>query len=97
MLMQDPTTLLNSLRRPHMLIRAARLAMVDYRRNASLRRLLPGEPTPGPGHALQPLAEAEEMLDQLRREGGAAYSVGRHIELLAALIVEARLARRPAA
>ncbi|NNL36444.1 MAG: hypothetical protein HKP35_11540, partial [Silicimonas sp.] len=37
------------------------------------------------------LAEDEATMNEERRTGGAAYSVARHIELLVAMIVEARL------
>lgn len=90
--MTDPQTLMSSLRRPRLLVRAARLGLLDYNRTRSLRRLFPGETTPGPGQAFFTLAERESSLDQSRRNGEAAYSVARHIELLVALIDEARLA-----
>ena len=90
--MTDPQTVLKSLRRPRLLVRAARLGLVDYNRTRSLRRLMPGETPPSPGQAFAFLAEHEAAIDQIRREGAASYSVARHIELLVALIEEARLA-----
>ena len=90
--MTDPQTLLTALRRPRLLVRAARHGLPDYNRNRCLRRLMPGEATPRPGQAFETLVEREEAIDQTRREGAAAYSVARHIELLIALIDEARLA-----
>lgn len=97
--MTNPQTLISSLRRPRLLVRAARLGLQEYSRKRSLRRLFPGEATPGPGQAFHVLAEREHLVDQSRRNGDAAYSVARHIELLIALIDEARLAaqRRPQA
>ena len=38
--------------------------------------------------------EHEAALDQIRRDGAAAYSAARHVELLVALMDEARLAIR---
>ncbi len=90
--MIDPQEILKSLRRPRLLVRAARHGLSDYRRDRFLRRLLPGEVVPQPGQALARLAEREAAMDQNRREGGATYSVARHIEILVALIEEARLA-----
>ena len=90
--MIDPQEILNTLRRPRLLVRAARHGMADYNRESTLRRLLPGEALPQPGQALAKLAEREALLNQTRRDGGAAYSAARHIELLVALIEEARLA-----
>jgi hypothetical protein len=90
--MTDPISLMNSLRRPRLLVRAARLGIQDYNRDRCLRRLYAGEVPPKPGLAFEALVERELALDQIRREGSAAYSVARHIELLIALIEESRLA-----
>ena len=90
--MSDPMTVLNSLRRPRLLVRAARLGLPEYNRARSLRRLMPGETPPPPGQAFIQLIDHEAAIDQLRRDGAASYSVVRHIELLVALIDEARLA-----
>ena len=49
---------------------------------------------PTPAKAVSRLLAAEDEMDALRREGGASYSVTRHIELLVALIAEARLLPR---
>ena len=97
--MTDPQSLLSSLRRPSLLVRAARHGAADYNRDRLLRRVLPGEMPPGPGLAFERLAEREAEIDLARREGGAAYSLARHVEALVALIEEARLAllRQPAA
>ena len=90
--MIDPQEILQTLRRPRLLVRAARLGLGDYNRDRSLRRLLPGETPPRPGQAFARLAEHEAVIDQTRRDGGAAYSAARHVEILVALIDEARLA-----
>lgn len=90
--MTDPQTIISSLRRPRLLVRAARLGLQDYSRDRCLRRLMPGETPPRPGQAFQALFEREREINETRREGSAAYSVARHIELLIALIDEARLA-----
>ena len=90
--MIDPQTYLTSLRRPRLLVRAARLGLPEYSRARSMRRLLPGEPAPLPGQAFARLVEHEAALDQIRREGAASYSASRHVELLVALMDEARLA-----
>lgn len=90
--MTEPMELLRSLRRPRLLVRAARHGLADYNRDRSLRRLLPGEALPPPGHGFWRLAEREAAIEAIRCEGAAAYSAARHIELLAALMDEARLA-----
>ncbi len=97
--MADPLSYLQTLCRPKLLVRAARIGLCDYNRDRSLRRIFPGAPLYAPGHAFDALVEREEALDAIRREGAAAYSAARHVEILAALINEARLAdvRRMAA
>ncbi|MDA8585981.1 DUF6477 family protein [Rhodobacteraceae bacterium] len=90
--MTDPQTYIASLRRPRLLVRAARLGLADYNRDRWLRRLMPGEATPRPGQAFHALAEREDIMNQSRLNGDAAYSVARHIELLIALIDESKLA-----
>ena len=90
--MFDPQATLSSLRRPSLLVRAARLGLQDYNREICLRRLMPGETIPRPGHAFATLVERENFVNETRRAGDATYSIARHIELLIALIDEARLA-----
>lgn len=91
--MRDPMEFLQSLRRPRLLVRAARHGLVDFNRDRCLRRLLPGEALPTPGRAFPRLAEREATIEESRIEGSASYSAARHVEILAALIVEARLAK----
>ncbi|MXQ07271.1 hypothetical protein GQ651_05370 [Alphaproteobacteria bacterium GH1-50] len=82
---------LAALRRPRLLVRAARHGTTDYDRARALPRLLdmPGQTTPE--HALSALIAAEAEVEDRRKGALATYSVARHIELLAALMVEARL------
>ncbi|MBD3787785.1 MAG: hypothetical protein IE922_12630 [Sphingomonadales bacterium] len=81
---------LGALRRPRLLIRAARFGQVDYSRNRDLRRLLQLPTAPGPEAALQALLLAEEDLETARRQGMAGYNLIRHIEVLIAMMAEAR-------
>jgi hypothetical protein len=89
--MPDPTDLLNSLRRPRLLVRAAHIGLEDYNRDRGLKRLLPQVAPATSSDVFMELIEREAELNDARRTGGAAYSVCRHVELLVALIVEARL------
>lgn len=95
--MTDPTLALRALRRPRLLIRAARFGLTDYRRDRDLARLVPGAPMPGPAQALCALIEKEAELEETRKSGRAGYSIARHVELLIAMMAEARLIPRPAA
>ena len=92
--MTDFRTLLADMRRPRLLIRAARFGVVDYRRDRDLQRLINASPRATPESALPQLFSAEQQLEETRRSGDAAYSVSRHIELLIAMIAEARLLPR---
>ena len=92
--MSDPMSRLASLSRPRLLVRAAKFGIAEFNRNRALRRLMPGEAPPAPGQAFEMLWEREDAMDTARREGTAHYSPARHIELLAALIHEARIAER---
>ncbi|MEO8243140.1 MAG: DUF6477 family protein, partial [bacterium] len=86
--MSDFRTLLANLRRPQLLIRAARCGLTDYRRERDLRRLLHAQPTPD--RAIRQLLSEEERMEAIRQSGEASYSVTRHIELLIALMAEVR-------
>jgi hypothetical protein len=89
--MPDVRALLSELRRPRLLIRAARLGLQDYRRDRDLRRLLPPAVPLTPEAAVPELLSEEARLEATRRLGGAQYSTSRHIALLIALLAEARL------
>jgi hypothetical protein len=92
--MNDFRALLADLRRPQLLIRAARCGLADYRRDRDLRRLLDAQPSPD--RAVRRLLSEEETMEATRRAGEAGYSVTRHIEVLIALMAEARLLPRAA-
>ncbi len=90
--MSDFRKVLSEMRRPSILMRAARLGLSDYNRNRWLKRLAPGETTPE--RILPRLLSAEEALEETRQRGDASYSIAQHIEVLIALLAEARLLRR---
>lgn len=94
--MTDFQAILRELKRPRLLIRAARLGITHYNRSRDLRRLVCGAVTPSPEAALKRLIDEEARLEEVRQSGEAAYSLGRHIEILIAMMAEARLLpRRP--
>ncbi len=92
--MTDFLGVLNTLRRPRLLIRAARFGLRDYNRERDLRRLVGSETLPTPQKAIPTLIEAELQVEATRRAHDAAYSPARHVELLVALIAEIRLVPR---
>jgi hypothetical protein len=89
--MEDVLTMLSRLKRPTLLIRTARHGLQDYNRIVHLRRLLKTEALPGPGQAIVRLMELEAIVDQLRVAKRAEYSVARHIEMIVAMMCEARI------
>lgn len=88
--MTEITRVLNALRRPKILIRAARAGVVDYRRDRDLKRLL-RSPKPNADLALGTLLAEEDRLEATRTNGEATYDLRRHVAVLTALIAEARL------
>lgn len=95
--MTDTLSLFAALRRPRLMIRAARIGVADYRRDRDLRRLLGAAASLVPERALAALLDAEARAEATRMAGDAAYSIARHVDLLIALMAEARLVtRRPA-
>lgn len=90
--MSDYCKTLAALRRPRLLMRAARFGLGDYRRDRDLRRLI--HQSGSPEVTVPSLLSAEEELEATRQAGDASYSVARHIEVLIALLAEARLLRR---
>jgi Family of unknown function (DUF6477) len=89
--MTDFATVLSALRRPRILIRAARAGVVDYRRERDLKRLLKGGKAGAPQQAIGTLLAEEHRLESTRTCGGATYSIQRHVAVLTAIIAEARL------
>lgn len=83
--------MINGLRRPRLLIRAAKLGVKEYDRTRHLRRLL-GHDLPGhPGAAILRLMEIEQDFDVQRRQENGSYSLSRHLDVLIAIIGEAQL------
>lgn len=93
--MTDILSIVADLRRPQLLIKAARCGMTEYNRNRDLKRLMRVLSIPSPDRALSALLAEEERLEETRKAGDATYSITRHIEVLIAMLSEARLLPRP--
>ncbi|NCO87464.1 MAG: hypothetical protein GW886_12620 [Rhodobacterales bacterium] len=91
--MLDILGLVGSLRRPQLLVRAARFGVDDYSRSATLPRLLHCVAMPRSGPAIMRLLDIEADLNDRRVAQAADYSVARHVEVLIAVMGEARLLR----
>ena len=91
--MQDILSMLHALRRPSLLMRAARIGADDYRRNTHLPRLLGYSVLPRHGSALIKLMELEAGLNDQRLTSNTSYSLVKHVDILIAMVGEARVMR----
>jgi Family of unknown function (DUF6477) len=90
--MSDFRNLLAEMRRPALLMRAARHGLADYQRGRWLKRLAMTETTPE--RTVAQLFTYEGQLEETRLSGDASYSIAQHIDVLIALLGEASLLRR---
>lgn len=91
--MQDLLSMLHALHRPPLLMRAARIGAQDYRRATHLPRLLGYGQLPRHGTALIKLMELEADLNDQRLANDTSYSLVRHVDVLIAMVGEARILR----
>ncbi|WP_209279367.1 DUF6477 family protein [Parasedimentitalea huanghaiensis] len=82
---------LSKMRRPRLLIRAARIGAPHYCRQRHLPRLLGDCSAPKPSRLIEHLIEEEHTLDHQRRDNDPGYSIVHHINVLIALMGEAHL------
>lgn len=87
-----PRPVAEPLRRPSILIRAAREGQAGWRRERDLRRLLRADHCPAPGTCLPRLRAEEAMLNDARLQHAADYDMHRHIMLMIAILAEMRAA-----
>ncbi|NDW52249.1 hypothetical protein G0Q00_02360 [Aliiroseovarius sp. PrR006] len=92
--MTTTTDMLKSLRRPRLLVRAARFGLSEYDRDKDLKKLMKTNSTPSPAQAVDGLLIAEAQLEDTRKSGDASYSCARHVEVLIALLAELQLLPR---
>lgn len=93
--MSDFNAILRNIHRPKLLIRAARIGAADYKRERDLKRLTRTIRIPSPTSAVETLMATETQIEENRVAGDANYSITRHVEVLTALMAEARLLPRP--
>lgn len=92
--MQDLFSQLAALRRPRILMRAARIGADDYRRDVHLPRLLGSSAPKRHGPAVIQLMEIEATLNDQRLNEGSGYNMLSHVEVMIALVGEARALRQ---
>ena len=91
--MQDLFGMVGALKRPKLLVSAARFGLEDYVRERHLPRILRSATAPRTGQAILRLMELEQALDDKRRGCAADYSIARHVEVLIAIMGETRILR----
>lgn len=85
---------LQKLHRPRLLIQAARIGAATYQRGPTLKRLLgPAGKLPVNADALTQIIELERILNDQRLANEASYCAADHVDLLIAMMGEARLLR----
>ena len=89
--MTHKNDMLYAIRRPKILVGAAKIGLEWYRRERDLTKVIHAMTTPAPERAVERLAAAEQELEEFRVAGRANNDVQRHIAVLTALLGEARL------
>jgi hypothetical protein len=89
--MQDIFTQIKSLKRPALLVRAARFGVDEYRREKHLPRILRCESIPKTAEAILRLLDTEREIQNTKSASANSYDVAKHIEVLIAIMGEARL------
>jgi hypothetical protein len=78
------------MQRPEILVKAAEHGTELYRRRRDLRRMLRVAIPATPERALEKLLPIEAELEMRRVTNGRGYSLTRHVDILCAVIAEAR-------
>ncbi|MFW2586812.1 DUF6477 family protein [Sagittula sp. SSi028] len=94
--MKDILGVLADIRRPRLLLSAAREVAKNGRRSDNLQRLLGPQRGTSTDATLLQLLELEAGLDDMRRKHIGGYSPKRHIEVLAAVLGQAEQLKRAA-
>ncbi|SDW91325.1 DUF6477 family protein [Litoreibacter albidus] len=93
--MTDLTRQLTDLRRPRLLVRAARHGLSSYRRTRDLQRIAGQAQSATPQTVVESLIHQEDQIEQARLAGDGTYSANKHIEVLIALMAESRTLPAP--
>lgn len=88
--MQDIHSMIRALKRPKLLVQAARFGVDDYNRDQHLRRIFKTDLLPRPAAAAVKLLDLESEMNDQRRIRSANYSPARHLQVMIALLAEAK-------
>ncbi|MCP5085489.1 MAG: hypothetical protein GY952_01600 [Rhodobacteraceae bacterium] len=80
--------ILSKLRRPKILLRAARYGVPVYNRETDLQRITRLNSTASDTALIDTLVQQESSFEQARKTRDTAYNVGKHIRILTALLAE---------
>jgi len=88
--MLDIFGMVAALNRPSLLVRTARFGVDEYKRSIHLPRILRSPSLPKCAEALVKLLELERRMNDHRLAARAEYSISKHVEVLIAIMAEAR-------
>lgn len=88
--MSDIVAQLETVKRPRLLLRTARLGAETYNRKRHLPKLLGYDCREPAAFVIKELMQLEQEANEKRRTNDASYSMHFHIEVLIALMCEAR-------
>lgn len=83
-----PKDALCNVKRPKILLQAAKIGLTTYSRNRDLKRLFKVQEIPQPKQIIKRLLKNEMTLEEARRTGNAAYDMKKHIQVMTALLQE---------
>ena len=90
----DVFSVLETMKRPKLLMLAARHRLKDYTREKDLKKLTHTDYLPGPSEAILLLVSLEKTMDLKRTEEDGTYNVYRHVDVLGAILGEALLMKQ---
>ena len=85
------TTPLAGMRRPKILIESARIAVKNYKRESALNRLFKTKRPDTKAALVSALKQREQDIENLRKLGDGTYLAQAHVQVMTALIAEARV------
>ncbi len=79
---------LYGMKRPKILLQAAKIGLKTYSRNRVLKHLFKAQKIPQPMQVIKQLMINEMTLEKARKSGSAAYDMKIHIQIMTALLQE---------
>lgn len=86
--MQKYIVRLSKLRRPRLLMRAARIGAQEFQRQSQLPRILRNKNLTDEEQVVSELIDIECEIEERRVSGNLDYSISQHVDILTALLAE---------